>query len=83
MEKITFEDEFGKLMEYDVVVAFYSNKFKKNYIVYTDRKLDTDNKYNYYAISYNPYDETDFKKIVNDEEWKEIELVVKNGSRFS
>lgn len=80
MEKITFEDKDGNLMEYDVVMAFYSSKFKKHYVVYTDNKLE-DNKYNYYAISYNPYDKADFKKITSDDEWKEIELVVSNGTR--
>lgn len=83
MQTIKMEDKDGNIKEYEVVVSFYSNKNKKHYLVYTDNKKDEDNNYVYYALSYNPLDPSDFDEIKNNEEWMEIERVIKDAVRNS
>lgn len=83
METIKMEDKDGNIKEYEVVVSFYSSKNKKRYLVYTDNKKDEDSNYIYYALSYNPLDPSDFDEIKNNEEWMEIERVIKDVVRNS
>lgn len=82
METIKMEDKDGNIKEYEVVISFYSNKNKKHYLVYTDNKKDEDNNYVYYALSYNPLDPSEFDEIKNNEEWMEIERVIKDAVRI-
>jgi uncharacterized protein YrzB (UPF0473 family) len=73
-EKLTFSiiDEDDKEIEYEIIVAFYWSKTKKNYLVYTDSTYTNDS-LNIYASIYYPNDETRLDDIETDEEWIEID----------
>ena len=53
-QKITTTLKDGSVIEYDVILTFKNDKNNKNYIVYTDNKIDKDNKLKIYAAIYNP-----------------------------
>ena len=73
-EKLTFSiiDEDDKEIEYEIIVAFYWSKTKKNYLVYTDSTYTNDS-LNIYASIYYPDDETRLDDVETDEEWLEIQ----------
>lgn len=73
-EKLTFSiiDEDDKEIEYEIIVAFYWSKTKKNYLVYTDSTYTNDS-LNIYASIYYPNDETRLDDIETEEEWIEID----------
>lgn len=69
--------EDGKVVEYNIILAFLWLKTKKNYIVYTDNTLDEDDNLNVYAAIYYPDDPTKLDPIENDFEWDEIDKRLK------
>ena len=73
-DNLTFSiiDEDNNEVEYEIIVAFYWSKTKKNYLVYTDNTY-TNDCLNIYASIYYPYDETRLDDIQTDEEWIEID----------
>lgn len=73
-EKLMFTiiDEDDKEIEYEIIIAFYWSKTKKNYLVYTDSTYTNDS-LNIYASIYYPNDETRLDDIETDEEWIEID----------
>ena len=68
----TIIDEFDNEIEYEILLAFFWSKTKKNYLIYTDNTKDN-NKLNIYACIYYPDDDTRLDDIETEEEWKEIE----------
>lgn len=44
----------GTKIEYDVILTFKSEKSNKDYVVYTDNKIDNQNKLKIYAAVYAP-----------------------------
>ena len=70
-------DEEGNYNEYSPLFTFYSKKFDKNYVVYTDEYLDDFGDMNILTSIYNPNDtELDFKPVESDEEWKMIDEAI-------
>ena len=71
-------DVNGESITYDTVLTFYNTKNGKNYVVYSDSSEDDEN-LNLYASIYDP-NSVDFNLIPveTDEEWKNINEVVKN-----
>ena len=60
--------------EFEVLYTFKSNKFNKDYIIYTDNSYDENKKLNIFASIYYPFDLN--KKLENieaEDEWQEIE----------
>ena len=74
MKKNTFTmlDENGVEVEYDVLFTFESDETKKNYIVYTDNKIDNQNKLRIFAAIYNPLTNQFLEVPESKEEWNEI-----------
>ncbi len=69
--------ESGKEIEYTTILTFYSEDFKKNYVVYTDNTTSEDGKLNTFASSYNPNSESfELNPIETKEEWDNIEKVI-------
>ena len=62
-----------KEIEYEILLAFYWYKTKKNYIVYTDNTKDKDNNLNVFASIFYPEDDKKLDDIETEEEWNEIE----------
>lgn len=73
-EKLMFTiiDEEDNEIEYEILMAFYWSKTKKNYLVYTDNTYNNDS-LNIYASIYYPDDETRLDDVETDEEWLEIQ----------
>ena len=73
-DKLTFTivDEDNIEYEYEIILAFYWSKTKKNYLVYTDNTYTNDS-LNIYASIYYPNDETRLDDVETDEEWIEID----------
>ena len=66
-------DDFGKEIEYEILIAFKWTKTNKNYIVYTDNTNDENGNLNIFAAIYYPQDDSKLDAIETDEEWDEIE----------
>ena len=68
---LKIEDKNGKIVEYDILMAFKWSKTDKYYVIYTDNIFDSD--INVYASIYDPNDSTRLYDIETEEEWEEIE----------
>lgn len=73
--KIITDD--GKEIEYEIILAFKWSKTNKYYIVYTDNTKDENDKLNIYAAIYYPNDDTRLDAVETEEEWNEIERMLK------
>lgn len=62
----------GEKKEYDVILTFKNDKNNKNYIVYTDNKIDNENKLKIYASIYNPLTNEFVGIVESKEEWYDI-----------
>ena len=71
-QKITTTLKDGSVIEYDVILTFKNDKNNKNYIVYTDNKIDKDNKLKIYAAIYNPLNNEFISVPESREEWYDI-----------
>ena len=74
----TMLDENGNEVIYDVLFTFESEETHKNYIVYTDNKLDeVTGNIEVYASTYDPNDpKSKLEAIETDKEWKVIETIL-------
>ena len=66
-------DEDGIEREYEIICAFWLEKTKKHYIVYTDNTLNENKELNVFASIYYPEDDTKLDPVETEEEWNEIE----------
>ena len=71
-------DDFGKEIEYEILIAFKWTKTNKNYIVYTDNTNDENGNLNIFAAIYYPQDDSKLDAIETDEEWDEVERRLKD-----
>lgn len=71
-------DDFGKEIEYEILIAFKWTKTNKNYIVYTDNTNDENGNLNIFAAIYYPQDDSKLDAIETDEEWDEVEKRLRN-----
>lgn len=71
-------DENGNEVIYDVLFTFESEETGKNYIVYTDNKVDaTTGNIEVYASTYDPNDPNSKLGVIESEkEWKVIETIL-------
>ncbi len=71
-------DENGNEVIYDVLFTFESEETHKNYIVYTDNKIDeVTGNIEVYASIYDPNDpKSKLEAIETDKEWKVIETIL-------
>ena len=80
MKKNSFSmiDENGNEIVYDVLFTFENEETHKNYIVYTDNKVDeVSGNIEVYASTYDPEDEhSKLEAIETDKEWKVIETIL-------
>ncbi|MDO4996164.1 MAG: DUF1292 domain-containing protein [Bacilli bacterium] len=80
MKKNSFSmiDENGNEVVYDVLFTFENEETHKNYIVYTDNKVDeVSGNIEVYASTYDPEDEhSKLEAIETDKEWKVIETIL-------
>ena len=72
--KITLIED-GEEKEYTVLFTFHSDKYKKDYFVYTDDKEDEDGYLNVFASSYNQ-DTGELEAVEDEEEWTNIDQMV-------
>ena len=71
-KKISATLKNGEVREYDVILTFKNNKNNKDYIVYTDNKIDNENKLMIYASIYNPLTNEFIDNPTSEEEWYDI-----------
>ena len=71
-QKITTVLDDGKTLEYDVILTFKNEKNDKDYVVYTDNTVDSQNKLKIYAATYNPLTNEFISVPKSKEEWHEI-----------
>ena len=71
-------DENGNEIIYDVLFTFESEETNKNYIVYTDNKVDeVTGNIEVYASIYDPNDpKSKLEAIETEKEWKVIETIL-------
>ena len=71
-------DENGNEVIYDVLFTFESEETHKNYIVYTDNKIDeATGNVEVYASIYDPNDpKSKLEAIETEKEWKVIETIL-------
>lgn len=72
--KITLIED-GEEKEYTVLFTFHSDKYKKDYFVYTDDKEDEEGYLNVFASSYNQ-DTGELEAVEDEEEWTNIDQMV-------
>ena len=72
--KITLIED-GEEKEYTVLFTFHSDKYKKDYFVYTDDQEDEDGYLNVFASSYNQ-DTGELEAVEAEEEWTNIDQMV-------
>ena len=77
-DKIKITDKFGKVYEYDIITTFKWTKTNKYYVVYTDNSKKED-RLQISASTYDPKNPTKLIPIETEEEWKEIDRVLKAG----
>ena len=70
MQRRKIKDEKGNI--YDVILTFHNDNNNKDYIVYTDNKIDKEGKLKIYASIYNEKEEKLLGNPTTKEEWKEI-----------
>lgn len=72
-------DDKGNKVECDILFTFDIEELNNKYVVYTDRKIESDGKMNLYASTYksNKSGGFDLEPVKSDEEWKVIETVLK------
>lgn len=75
-KKIYTTTKDGKKIEYDVILTFKNETNNKDYIVYTDNKIDNQNKLKIYAAIYNPLTNKFLEVPESKEEWAEIYKVL-------
>ena len=71
-KKITTTLKDGTKVEFDVILTFKNESTGKDYIVYTDNKMDKNNKLGIYASIYNPLTLEFLGDPKTKEEWDEI-----------
>lgn len=71
-KKITTTLKDGSTLEYDVILTFKNDKNDKDYVVYTDNKIDNNNKLKIYAAIYNPLTNEFISVPESKEEWYDI-----------
>ena len=71
-KKIYTTTKDGRKIEYDVILTFKNELTNKDYIVYTDNKIDNQNKLRIYAAIYNPLTNKFLEVPESKEEWNEI-----------
>ena len=76
--KIITKLKDGTKIEYDVILTFKSEKSNKDYVVYTDNKIDNQNKLKIYAAVYDPLTNEFLDVPESREEWNEIYKVLDN-----
>lgn len=71
-------DENGNEVIYDVLFTFESDETHKNYIVYTDNKINEETgNIEVYASIYDPNDpKSKLEAIETEKEWKVIETIL-------
>ena len=62
----------GEKKEYDVILTFMNDKNNKDYVVYTDNEIDSENKLRIYASIYNPLTNEFIGVPESKEEWYDI-----------
>lgn len=71
-------DNYGKEIEYEILVVFKWTKTNKEYIVYTDNTNEENGNLNIFAAIYYPQDNSRLDAIETDEEWDEVEKRLKD-----
>ena len=66
--KINALDNNGNLKEYNVILTYYSDKYNKNYVVYTDNVYNENEELQIYINEYNPEKLESISKSINDNE---------------
>lgn len=73
MEKETFRLETeNEILNCEVLLRFFSPKYQKHYLIYTDHSKDDENEENLFISSYNPEDESFELADVLDTELQDI-----------
>lgn len=78
MNKITSKLPNGDIISYDVILTFKNDKNNRDYIVYTDNSVDSDNKLRIYASIYNPLTNEFIGNPTSKEEWDDIYKLLDN-----
>ncbi len=71
-------DKDGNIVEYEILHAFWLEKTKKNYVIYTDNTCDKDGNLNIFASIYYPDDDSKLEAIETEEEWNAVEYILKS-----
>lgn len=75
--KINAIDKKGNLKEYDVILTYHSDKFDKDYIVYTDNIYNSNNELQIYINEYNSHNsECLVNNILSNDEYNIIKTEV-------
>ena len=74
--KLTITDENNETKIYDILATFLYDKTEKNYIIYTDNKVEN-KELNIYAAIYDPSNLTKLEQINSKEEWDAVNAVIK------
>ena len=65
-------DENDEIIKYEILLAFKIENEDNYYVVYTDNIPNEDGSINIYAANYDPFDNTKFNIIKNENIWKII-----------
>lgn len=75
-KKLKIITKDGEEKEYRIVCAFKLPITNKNYVIYTDDKMNDNDETEVYAAIYYPDDDTKLDEVKSKEEWDAIETVI-------
>lgn len=71
-------DSLGNEKSYEILGTFKLPETGKHYVIYTDNVKDEVGNLHVYAAIYYPKDNTKLDKVETEEEWQEIERMLKD-----
>ena len=78
----TMKNDKGETVECEVLMTIDSEEFGKNYLVYTDHKIDENGSIQTYAGIYDPTGKNlNIDPVTTEEEWDMIESVLASAQK--
>ena len=82
--KFNCEDEFGNLIECEILMSYICEDNKKMYAFYTDNSYDEEGNLNLYASRFNGEDDNGnliLEDITDEEEWNILDVALEEAKK--
>ena len=81
--KFNCEDEYGDIIECEIIMSYICEKNNKNYVFYTDNNYDEEGNLNLYASRYLGEDNGDIvlEEITDEAEWNLLDEALEEAKK--